>query len=194
MGRFAPLASLLLVAASASSAVAQDTRPGTFDRNLAIGAYGTGWVGAYAGAGVGARIRWEPFERLGIDLFTEHLIVESPGGLRHDHPIGFNVYVPFALGPNVRVRPLFGFCAVFSLVEPEQEDGPRADDVLFGIHGGAGLEWSPFRDVSLFLDVQAIAYLGHDRAAGGWTGMVDEEYSTFGVAQASLGAEFHFDL
>lgn len=144
---------------------------------------------------MGGRLRWEPFDLLGIDLFTEHLVVDNPGGgLRHDHPIGFNLYVPVALTPTFRFRPLFGFCAVFSLIEPAQEGAPRADDVLFGVHGGAGIEWAPIAFLSLFLDVQATAYLGHDRSSHGWTGDVAEQYSTFAVVQASLGAQVHFSL
>jgi hypothetical protein len=192
------LSSLSVGSALAQDAAQEETEaaPSTaFDDNLALGVYGTSWAGAYAGVGVGGRLRWEPFALLGVDLFTEHLLVENPGGgLRHDHPIGFNLYVPIEIHPTFRFRPLFGFCAVFSQIEPAQEGAPRADDVLFGIHGGAGIEWSPFRLVSLFLDVQATGYLGHDRSSHGWTGEVSEEYATFGVVQASLGAQVHFDL
>ncbi len=175
---------------------APDAPRATFDENLGVGFYGTGWLGAYPGAGVGGRIRWEPFDLLGIDLFGEALLVENPGGggLRHDYPIGFNLFVPIDLGEHVRLRPLFGFCAVFSLIEPASEGAPRADDVLFGIHGGAGVEWSPLRHFSFFLDVQATGYLGHDRSSQGWTGEVSEDYATFGLVQASLGTQVHFSL
>ncbi len=166
-----------------------------FDEDLALGVYGTAWAGAYPGVGGGGRLRWEPFDMLGLDLFAESLIVDNPGGgLRHDHSIGFNLYIPIELTPSFRIRPLFGFCAVFSMIEPAQDGAPRADDVLFGIHGGAGVEWSPQRYFSVFLDVQATGYLGHDRSSHGWTGEVSEEYGTFAVVQASLGAQVHFSL
>jgi hypothetical protein len=202
MTRISLLAALILTTLSASQADAQEAAEAsvdaprqTFDENLAVGVYGTGWLGAYAGAGVGGRIRWEPFDLLGIDLFGEALLVENPGGgFRHDYPIGFNIYIPIDLADNVRLRPLFGFCAVFSLIEPAEEGAPRADDVLFGIHGGAGVEWSPFRHFSFFLDVQATGYLGHDRSSQGWTGEVSEDYATFGLVQASLGTQIHFSL
>jgi hypothetical protein len=178
----------------AGSAHADDPARGAFDRNLAIGAYGSGWAGSYLGASVGGRARWEPFESLGIDLFAEHMWVRSPGGFRHDHPIGFNAYIPFDLGQGWRFRPLLGFCAVFSMIEPDNEDAPRADDVLFGMHAGAGVEWAPLRLLSLFVDLKAIGYLGHDRTAQGWTGSVSEDYATMAVVQANLGAQVHFDL
>lgn len=188
------LFSAILLSLIATTAHAEDPPPGAFERNLAIGVYGTAWEGSYLGAGLGGRARWEPLSWLGMDLFAEHMWVESPAGFRHDHPIGFNAYIPVALGPTVRVRPLFGFCAVFSLIEPENEGGPRADDVLFGVHLGAGIEWAPFRLFSFFFDAKAIGYLGHDRTAQGWTGSVSEEYATSGVVQAAVGTQVHFDL
>ena len=183
----------LVILGISASASAQE-QPGAFDRDLALGAYGTGWAGSYLGAGLGGRLRWEMLDWLGVDLFAEHMWVESPAGFRHDHPIGFNAYIPIELGATVRLRPLLGFCAVFSMIEPENEDAPRADDVLFGVHAGVGIEWAPIRWLSLFADAKAIGYLGHDRESQGWTGSVSEEYGTSGVVQAVLGTQAHFDL
>jgi len=162
-----------------------------FDREWALGIYTTGWLGDYAGAGAGGRLRWEPFELLGIDVWCESLIVEWPGGLRHDHPVGFNLYVPITIVPEVRIRPMLGLCASFSLIEPSEQDGPRADDVQFAIHGGAGIEFSPDRRFSFFVEVQAFGYLGHDRTAEGWTGSVDEGYTYFGTVQGAAGFQVH---
>jgi len=159
--------------------------------DFGLAGYATGWAGSYPGVGLGGRARWEPFALLGVDVFAEHILVENDGGLRHDHPVGFDLYLPIDLGAGLRVRPLFGFCAVFSFSAPEEEDGPRADDVLFGIHGGAGVEWAPLSQWSLFLDVQAVGYLGHDRTGQGWTGSVEEELTTLGVVQADLGIQLH---
>ena len=184
---------LLSILATSASAAAQD-RPSAFERDLALGVYGTGWAGSYLGAGLGGRVRWEMLDWLGVDLFAEHMWVESPAGFRHDHPIGFNAYIPIELSRTVRFRPLFGFCAVFSMIEPENDDAPRADDVLFGVHAGVGIEWAPIRLLSFFADAKAIGYLGHDREAQGWTGSVSEEYGTSGVVQAVLGTQVHFDL
>lgn len=180
------------VLAATGTAWADDAvEPHSFDRDWALGGYATGWEGAYLGGGLGGRARWEPFEWLGVETFAEHLMVESPGGLRHDHPVGFNLYVPFDLGGRVRLRPLFGFCAVLSFMEPENEGAPGAEDVLFGMHGGAGIEWAPWADWSVFLDVQAVGYLGHDRTAQEWTGDVGEELTTSGVVQVGAGIQLH---
>ncbi len=183
--------SLVLGLSATRTAHADDSHPHGFNRPFALGGYATGWAGGYLGGGVGGRLRWQPFRWLGVDLFSEHLLVQNPGSLRHDHPIGFNVFVPLRLTRDVQLLPLFGFCAVFSFIEPAQKDGPRADDVLFGVHGGAGVEWAPLRDWSLFLDVQAVGYLGHGRSAQGWTGSVDDNLTATGVVQASFGLQVH---
>ena len=81
-----------------------------FDRTFGISSYATGWHGAYGGVGVGGRLRYEAFPFLGLDLFGEALLVPVPHGLRHDHPVGFNLYVPFRVGQVVRLRPLLGMC------------------------------------------------------------------------------------
>jgi hypothetical protein len=162
-----------------------------FERTFGIGAYATGWHGAYGGAGVGGRIRVEPLSWLGVDLFGEALLVQSPTGIRHDHPIGFNLYVPFRLGSVVRVRPLFGMCVVMSFIEPTQSQAPRADDVLFGAHLGAGLEFALGSRVTLFAEGKAVVWMGHDRTVEGWTGAVGNEVMPFVVGQAQLGLMFH---
>jgi hypothetical protein len=185
----------LAVWASSSEALAQEEGAapprGTFDHVAAIGAYGTGWAGAYGGVGVGGRIRIEPFDFAGVDLFGEALLVETPAGVRHDHPIGFDLYTPVRLSESFELRPLLGMCVVFSMIEPEEQGAPRADDVLFGMHAGVAVDFSPLRDVSFFLEAKAVGWLGHDRTAMGWTGSVGEDYATFGVAQVALGAAYH---
>ncbi len=162
-----------------------------FDRDFALAIYGTGWVGRYAAGGGGARARWEPFDRLGVEVYTEHLKVIEDEGLRHDHPIGFNLYVPFQFGERFRLRPLFGFCTVFSFFHPDQEGVERIDDVHFGVHAGLGAEVSFGRFVSLFVDVQGVAYFGHDRYAGGWATHVGDNLSVWGLVQGAAGIQVH---
>lgn len=177
------------VLAGTTAAHAQRVRP--FDRPFGLAVEGVGWAGDYAAAGAGGRARWEPFERLGVDVFAQALLVESAGGTRHDHPVGFSLYVPFELSSVVRLRPLFGFCAVFSMIEPEERGAPRADDILFGVHGGAGLEIALGSWLSLFVDVQGIGWIGHTRQAQGWTGAVDGDVRTYGVVEAAAGLQLH---
>ncbi|MFZ5442665.1 MAG: hypothetical protein ACOZQL_21830 [Myxococcota bacterium] len=162
-----------------------------FDHTFGIGAYATGWHGAYGGAGVGGRIRIEALSWLGLDLFGEALLVSSPAGLRHDHPFGFNLFVPFRFGNVVRVRPLLGMCFVLSYIEPTNPQAPRADDVLIGAHAGAGLELALHSRLSFFVEGKGVAWMGHDRALQGWTGAVDNEMKPFAVGQAQLGFTFH---
>lgn len=133
-------AALFTTVAVAEPALRREVDQSPFERTFGLGAYATGWAGAYGGAGVGARIRVEPLSWLGVDLFGEALMVTNPAGIRHDHPIGFNLYVPVRLGKVVRVRPLLGMCVVASLIEPLEAEAPRADDILVGAHVGAALD------------------------------------------------------
>ena len=185
--------SLALTLAPAPT-LAQESRTvhSAFDRSFAIGAYASGWLGAYDAVGGGGRIRWEPFPLLGVEVFGEAHAVAWPGAIRHDHQLGFNLYVPIELTSWLRVRPLFGFCVVLSMIEPGDSHTPRADDVLFGVHGGAGIEASIDTWASVFFDVQAAAYMGHDRTQGGWTGGVGGDYVPFGSVQGVLGVAVHF--
>lgn len=164
------------------------------DHRFGLGGYMTGWEGEYGGAGVGGRVHWRMLSWLGLDLFADHLAVESAGGMRHDHPVGFNVSTPIRVSRNLQLRPIFGMCAVFSFIEPERDDAPRADDILFGIHAGAGLTYGVAKRWSVFADVKATGYAGHDRTAQMWTGGVDNEVSLLAVVQASTGVQLHFDL
>ncbi len=185
---------LVLCGMAVGTASADDEVPWSqrhaFDRDFALGAYGLGWTGPYEGAGGGLKARWEPFDRLGVDVYTEHLVIEDPDGLRHDHPVGFNLYVPFRLTENFRLRPILGFCAVFSFVHPDQ-NGDRIDDVHFGIHAGGGLEYAFGRFVSLFFDVQATTYLGHGRELGGWSAHVGDRIDAWWVVSGALGVQVH---
>lgn len=165
---------------------------GPFERPLAVSGYGAAWAGAYTAAGVGGRLRWEMVPgRFGVELLAEHLAVEGAGGFRHDHPIGFNLYVPFAASRSVRFRALAGACTVFSFVEPEHAGAPRADDILFGVHGGAGVEIAVHERVSWFLEAQMIGYLAHDRTGQGWTGSVGSSERPIAVFQPTTGLAIH---
>jgi hypothetical protein len=162
---------------------------GPFAQPLALGAYTLGWAGAYGAAGGGGRARWEFWqERLGVETFAEALIVDWPGGgSRHDIPIGFNLYAPLRLGSRVRARAMAGFCAVFSFIEPAEQGAPPSNDVLFGAHGGLGLEVALSGPFVWFLDAQAVWYVGHDRTSADWTGAVSGSLSQAVVLQPSTG-------
>lgn len=162
-----------------------------FERDFAVGFYGLGWAGPYLGGGGGVRLRWEPFDKLGVEVYSDHLTIEDPDGVRHDHPIGFNLFVPFRIGERWRIRPLFGFCAVFSFVHPDNEGAERIDDIHFGAHLGAGVELALNRWTSLFFDFQGIGYVGHSRTAGGWSVHVGNQLDFWGVLQGQIGIQVH---
>jgi hypothetical protein len=162
-----------------------------FDRDFAGAIYGLGWTGPYDGYGGGLRLRWEPFEKLGVEVYSEHLRIDDPEGLRHDHPVGFNLYVPFRLTENFRVRPFFGFCSVFSFVHPSQVGAERIDDIQFGVHAGAGIEYALGRFVSIFFDAQLTSYFGHGRTNGGWSAHVGDSVDMWFIGAGALGVQVH---
>jgi len=194
----ASLALALFAVSPAAFAAAESPEDGSprsaFDQPLAIAGYTQGWVGAYDAAGLGGRARWEFWQhRAGLDLFAEGMFVNWPGGgERHDIPIGFNLYAPIALGSHVRLRGMAGMCAVFSFIEPPQQGAPPSNDVLFGIHGGAGLEVAVAGPFVWFVDAQAVWYLGHDRTAANWSGAVSGALGQAVVFQPTTGFELAF--
>jgi len=177
----------LPASASADDALVPWSRRDAFDRDFGIGFYASGRAGYREAVGLGGEVRWEPFDRLGVDVFAEAFVVDEPGYQRIDVPIGFDLYVPFRLGEHFRLRPLAGFCSVFSFQDSQREGVDATHDVQFGIHGGAGLELALGRFVSLNLDVKGIVYFGHDRYSGGWDEHVSKDLRAFGIAQANLG-------
>ena len=162
-----------------------------FDREFAVGVYATGHAGSYLAGGIGGRLRFEPFELLGVEVYLEATVVDwEGGGFRHDYPNGFNLYIPIRVD-DVRFRPLVGFCDILSFVEPEQDGAPRADDVLIGAHAGFGAEFAVHSMGSLFVDLQVNLYGGHDRSVAGWTGGVGEDLVPFWNVQLNVGGQFH---
>jgi len=164
------------------------------EHDFAFGVYATGWAGSYLAGGVGGRLRWEMFDDFGVEVFGEAHLVESGSGIRHDHQVGFNLYVPIRLGAGFRLRPLFGFCTVISMIEPTEQLAPRADDVLFGAHAGLSLEWSANEWLALFVEAQGTGWAGHDRSVDRWTGAISDTYVPFGTAQVIVGTSAHFEL
>jgi hypothetical protein len=161
---------------------------GPFAQPLAPGAYTLGWAGAYGAAGGGGRARWEFWQgRLGVETFAEALVVDWPGVSREDVPIGFNLYAPWRWSSRVRARAMAGFCAVFSFIQPAEQGAPPSNDVLFGAHGGVGLEVALSGPFVWFLDAQAVWYVGHDRTSADWTGAVSGSLSQAVVFQPSTG-------
>ena len=197
---FALTFSILALAASSPVALAQESSReeneaprelSPFEREFAGAIYGTGHAGSYYAGGIGARLRWELLEFLGVEVYLEGTLVDwEGGGFRHDYPNGFNLFIPIRAG-DFRFKPFVGFCDILSFVEPSQADAPRADDVLFGAHAGVGGEVALGSYFSMFADVQANFYAGHDRTSGNWTGGVAEELTFFWNVQLNVGVQAH---
>ena len=168
-----------------------EAQVGVFERDWALSSYVSTWQGDYQSIGLGGRLRYEPLDMLGLEVYGEAFYVDWPETIRHDYPVGFNIYAPWAVTSWLRLRPLFGFCAVFSFIEPLHEHAPRADDVMFGVHGGGGVEVGVSDTWSIFFDTQEVVYFGHDREVDGWTGAVGEALETNVTAQINLGLQLH---
>jgi hypothetical protein len=177
--------------AHTTTVTAEDASP--FNRDLALGVYASHWRGDYDSTGVGGRIRIEGLFGLdlGLDLYTEVLDVDLPAGSRTDVPLGFNLFVPFALSDVFRLRALGGLCAMFSFAEGDGIRGADADDVLFGYHIGGGVELGLGRQVSLFVDGIYQGYFGHERDTDAWSGNLKSELSRSDFVQVLAGLQVH---
>jgi len=169
--------------------VKQDIGP--FDRSFGISAYYSRWAGAYDAGGVGFRIRWEPLELLGVEVFSEILDVTVPSGTRINVPSGFNLYVPLELLHGFRVRALAGLCAMFSFDTGGGADAPSTQDIQFGVHVGLGAELAIVDQLSLFLDATYQGYWGHGHDVSQWTAAISDELSRRDAVQVGLGLQLH---
>lgn len=182
-----------LLAASTAHGASIDGAGGPtnpFERAGGIGLYGATWSGDYDATGLGGRARLEYDDTIGLDLFAEGYAVDVPGTRRADLVIGFNLFVPFAVLPRLRLRPLFGFCADFSFTHPTHDADPVTDDIGFGIHAGGGIEVGLGSDWSIFADAQQVLWFTNDHRGGDWT-QAGGALHTSTLTQASLGVQIH---
>ncbi len=192
-GRALLAAAVVLFALPASG---QDAEPAhaeerAFDSPWALAVYGTSWSGEYSALGLGGRARFEFSESAGLEVFAEMLDADWPGADRRDYPVGFYLYVPFDLTSSLRLRPMAGMCAMFSFVGGGTDGAPEAQDILFGLDAGAGLEWAPWSAVSLFVEARGIVYWGHGRDVQSWTSDIGERLEETGHFQVSAGLQVH---
>ncbi|TNF26761.1 MAG: hypothetical protein EP329_20640 [Deltaproteobacteria bacterium] len=160
-----------------------------FDHDFGISAYYSRWAGSYDAGGVGFRIRWEPLDLFGVEVFSELLDVTVSHGTRINLPSGFNLYVPLELVSGFRVRALAGLCSMITF--DTAEGGSDSQDVQFGVHVGVGAEVALSSQLSLFLDATYQGYWGHARALDAWTAAVEDELSRMDNVQVGLGLQFH---
>ena len=180
MGRFVlpgVIASILSIAGSTRDAVAEAWP------EWGAGLHYTHWGGQYSTQGVGGRVRWEPFEYLGVDLTADFL------GNEHafDVPVGFHLYVPLTVLDGWRVRPLAGLCTVISLRRTQTIETSASDDIRFGFRLGAGTEVAVSDKFWLFADAKWERYLGHSRQVSTWSSALDGELSPTDQLAIAIG-------
>lgn len=173
------------------SAVQQAVKRTPFDHRWGLAGYALGWEGSYGAGGVGGRIRFEAFPRLGLELFGEALLVAVPRGLRHDHPIGFSLYVPFRVAERIRLRALGGMCVTPSFLHSEVPGAPRADTILLGAHLGGAADFALHERLSFFTELKSIVWWGNDRSVEGWTS-ASNDLRVSVLGQLALGFMVHF--
>jgi len=162
-------------------------RADAFTKPWALAGYAVGGGGDYGSVGIGGRIRWELLPgTFGLEVFGQQTAIDWPGPERMDHVGGFALYMPFRLGQRVRVRPLAGFCAMLSRVDPARTGLPRDDDVLTGVHGGVGVEAALTDRLVLFADAETWAYVGNAEAADGWSRIGSLGVATIATATVGL--------
>lgn len=171
--------------------VAAEAEPGAFERDFGIGIYYSRWSSTYDAGGIGFRLRWEPIDELGLEVFTELLSVDVPHGSRFDLPSGFSLYAPITLVEGLRIRPKIGLCTMFSFATGEGIGDPGADDVKFGFHAGAGLELALGARWSLFADATYQGYFGHGTDTHGWSTSLEGSLKREDSLQIGLGVQLH---
>ncbi len=182
---------LLALPATAHESESERDYEVAFDRTWAVGVYATGLEGEYGAIGLGGRLRLELLPILGLEVFAETVTVDWPGADRADFPVGFSLYVPIALTDSLRIRPTAGMCAMFSFIDGAFEERKGAQDIAFGLHGGAGIEYAFGSTVSVFADAKGIVYWSHERDVKRWTATVGETLEDTGHFQVNVGVQLH---
>lgn len=182
----------LAVALASSTAHAEPAAPAAASSFFEDSTWGAGlhyahWEGAYASQGVGGRLRWEPFEYFGVDLTSEFL--GNDGGF--DIPVGFQLFVPVALGGGVRVRALAGLCTMMSLSKSASVEASAGDDIRFGFRFGGGAEMALGDRLWLFADAEWERYLGHSRKVSAWSSALDGDLGVTDRLALAIGLGIH---
>jgi hypothetical protein len=136
--------------------------------------------------GLGSRIRFEP-GRLSIDVYGDRLMLDAGDGLRRQVPLGFTIGLPLGLTNRLSVRPQLGISALYSSFNALDSLDNRTEDLLIGLHGGAGLELALNHRISAFWDYSAVGYLSLVHNAGGLLGDYEQEKRRFGALQSAVG-------
>jgi hypothetical protein len=160
---------------------------------IAIGTRASGWIGDYAAPGVGGHLKIRPFEWIGVETFADNFAMSVGDAVRHDHVIGFSLFLPSLIGDRrFFVSPTLGSCVDFRFVRPLEGDRPATRDILFGVHGGLMAELFVWHGFAVELDATVYAYLGHDTGTERWTSRISNhlEVSWNGLFLAGINYWF----
>lgn len=160
---------------------------------VALGARASSWVGPYSAPGAGGQIKLRPWQALGVELFSDNFAWRQSEAWRHDHVIGFSLYLPtLVAGEGWFLAPSGGACVDFRFAHPDRAGAPGTSDVLFGVHGGLMLEVFLLEGFSAQLNATGYAYLGHQTGVQGWSARVSNQLSTSGVGLVTGGLNYWF--
>lgn len=158
-------------------------------RTFALGIRGGAQLADYRFGTVGGQLRVRPADRVALDLFTDHHFGDERGGARHDHEIGATLQYDVVRGSRWALHPLVGACGTLAVSHAPQ-GGLTATDVRFGLRGGVGFEALLGERLSLQLQAQAIAYIGHAFAPYAWPGGTEDRVSVQAAAQVHAAINF----
>ncbi len=148
-----------------------------------IGARGGVWSGEHRAPSLGGRIRIQPWDRVGIELFEQSAARPDlrADTLWHAHVIGFHLLIPVlpqgrpgatggrpapgatALGATV------GACVAAEALSPLRDDRPSVVDLRFAPHAGVFIERGIHRHLSAGLRATGFVYAGNAPALDGWS-------------------------
>ncbi|MFM2245587.1 MAG: hypothetical protein RL071_1661 [Pseudomonadota bacterium] len=156
-----------------------------------IGARGGVWSGEHRAPSLGGRIRIQPWDRVGIELFEQSAARPDlrADTLWHAHVIGFHLLIPVlpqgrpgatggrpapgatALGATV------GACVAAEALSPLSDDRPSVVDLRFAPHAGVFVERGINRHLSAGLRATGFVYAGNAPALDGWSATTSNRLS-----------------
>ncbi len=165
-------------------------RTGMFSLGVRGGSFMSGYDDGpgYGDFGLGIAARYRLAEALGLEvswLYHDQTWDESTERISQPLSASFELFA----FPWARVSPYALAGVTWTNRNYDDEvtirgatDEYRTDDVLFGPHGGVGIEFAVGQQASVNFEARAIGYMNQER----------DDCSTAGAVQATMGANFYF--
>jgi hypothetical protein len=144
------------------------------------------WAAEQAAPQFGGYLAFRPYERLHLQLFSDHSGRGQRGLVQLDHVIGWMALVPFHDDQRWLAAASLGSCVDFRTWR-DRDDGQLAQaDVLFGPRLGLNLERRLDAWWSAQLNTTGILYVGNGSGTYGW-GQLGPGLSAHPVFEVQVG-------